>query len=106
MNSETERHSRALDGELISDPIERAKQEARNGLRQFDEVIEQVEFWIQPERPFRLPPSSILSLHPKALEGISSFGGGGRPAAIEIGGSRHNPPGAHLVPELIEQMCD
>ena len=106
MNSETERHSRALEVELISDPAERAKQEARNGLRQFDEVIERVEFWLQPERPFRLRPSGILSLHRKALEGISSFAGVWRPAAIEIGGSSHNPPGAHLVAELIEQMCD
>jgi Fic family protein len=23
-----------------------------------------------------------------------------------IGGSRHEPPGAHLVPELVEDMCD
>jgi Fic family protein len=29
-----------------------------------------------------------------------------RPSAIEIGGSNHNPPGAHLVPGLIEEMCD
>ncbi len=106
MNSESERHSRALEVELISDPAERAKHEARNGLRQFDEVIEQVEFWLQPERPFRLRPSGILSLHRKALEGISSFAGVWRPAAIEIGGSSHNPPGSHLVAELIEQMCD
>ncbi len=106
MNSETERHSRAFEVELISDPAERAKQEARNGLRQFDEVIELVEFWLHPEGPFRLRPSSILSLHRKPLEGINSFAGVWRPAAIEIGGSSHNPPGAHLVAELIEQMCD
>jgi Fic family protein len=106
MNSETERHSKALEVQLISDPAERAKQEARNGLRQFDHVIEQIEFWLQPEHSFRLRPSSILSLHRKALEGISSFAGVWRPAAIEIGGSHHNPPGAHLVPELIEEMCD
>jgi Fic family protein len=106
MNSETERHSQALEVELISDPAEKAKQEARNGLRQFDEVIEQVEFWLQPERPFRLRPSSILTLHRKALEGISSFAGVWRPAGIKIGGSRHTPPEAHLVPGLIEEMCD
>jgi len=106
MNPEPERHSRAFEVELISDPAERAKQEARNGLRQFDEVIEQVEYWLQLQRPFRLRPSSILNLHRRALEGISSFAGVWRPAAIEIGGSRHNPPGAHLVAELIEEMCD
>jgi len=40
------------------------------------------------------------------LEGISSFAGVFRPGGIEIKGSKHTPPGAHLVPELLEQMCD
>jgi Fic family protein len=106
MSSDTDRHSRALEVELITDPTEKAKQEARNGLRQFDEVIAQIEYWLHPERPFRLRPSAILSLHRRALEGINSFAGVWRPTAIEIGGSRHTPPPAHLVPELIENMCD
>jgi Fic family protein len=106
MSPDEDRHSRALEVELITDPIEKARQEARNGLRQFDEVIEQIEYWLHPERPFRLRPSSILSLHRRALEGISSFAGVWRPAAIEIGGSHHTPPLAHLVPELVENMCD
>jgi Fic family protein len=106
MTPDEDRHSRALEVELITEPIEKARQEARNGLRQFDEVIEQIEYWLHPERPFRLRPSSILNLHRRALEGISSFAGVWRPAAIEIGGSRHTPPPAHLVPELIESMCD
>src|SRR5271170_7963369 len=103
MNQEAERYSRAFEVELISDPGERACQEARNGLRQFDEVIEQIEYWLQPERPFKLRPSAILSLNRRALEGISAFAGVWRPAAIEIRGSKHNPPPAHLVAELIEQ---
>src|SRR5579863_2103547 len=106
MSPDEDRHSRALEVELINDPSEKARQEARKGLRQFDEVVEQIEYWPQPERPFKLRPSSILSLHRRALEGISSFAGVWRPAAIEIGGSRHTPPPAHLVPELIEGMCD
>ena len=107
MNDEPERHSRAIEVDLITDPAERTRQEARNGLRQFDEVIEQIQYSLQPERqPFRLRPSVILSLHRKALEGISAFAGVWRPAAIEIGGSRHKPPEAYLVPGLIEEMCD
>jgi hypothetical protein len=39
-----ERHSKALEVELISDPEEKARQEARNGLRQFDEVIKQINY--------------------------------------------------------------
>jgi hypothetical protein len=106
MNTESPRHSKPLEVELISDPAERARQEARNGLRQFDEVIEQTEYWLHPERPFRLRPSTVLTLHRKALEGISAFAGVWRPAGIAIVGSRHTPPEAYLVPELIEQMCE
>jgi hypothetical protein len=25
---------------------------------------------------------------------------------MEIRGSKHEPPGAHIVPELLESMCD
>jgi Fic family protein len=104
--SDEERHSKALEIELISDPEQKARQEAENGLRQFDEVIEQINYSLQPERPFKLRPSAILSLHRRALEGISSFAGVHRPGGIEIKGSKHQPPGAHLVAELLEQMCD
>jgi len=106
MSLDDERHSRTFEVELITDPTEKARQEARNGLRQFDEVIDQIEYWLHPERPFRLRPSAILSLHRKALEKTSSFAGVWRPTAIEIGGSRHTPPPAHRVAELVENMCD
>jgi Fic family protein len=101
-----ERHSKALEIELISDPEQKARQEAENGLRQYDEVFERINYSLQPERPFKLRLSAILSLHRRALEGISSFAGLPRPGGIEIKGSKHQPPGAHLVPELLEQMCD
>jgi Fic family protein len=29
-----------------------------------------------------------------------------RPREIEIKGSKHQPPAAHLVPELVEEFCD
>ena len=51
-------------------------------------------------------PSHLLHLHRIALEGISSYAGNWRPAGIEIGGSKHQPVGAHQVPEKIEEMCD
>ena len=104
---ESRRHSRALEVELIADPAERARQEARNGLRQFDHVIEAIEFWLQPERkPFKLRPSAILTLNRIALEGINALAGVLRPGPVEIVGSKHVPPPPHLVPELVEQMCD
>ena len=88
-----ERHSKALEVELISDPEEKARQEARNGLRQFDEVIEQINYWLHPERPFRLRISSILHLHRKALEGISHFAGVFRPLGLGAANTRHR----HLI---------
>ena|SRR5208282_4715329 len=105
MESE-DRHSEALEAELIADPDEKARQEERNGLRQFDSAIEQIEYWLQPERPFKLRPSAILTLNRIALEGLSSYAGIYRPAAIAIKGSKHAPPAAHLVPELVEELCD
>lgn len=105
MESE-ERHSEALEVELVADPEEKARQEAKNGLRQFDEVIEQIEYWLQPDRPFKLRPSAILALNRTALDGLSRHAGNYRPAGISIGGSKHSPPSAHLVPGLIEEFCD
>jgi Fic family protein len=106
MSEEPERHSHALEPSLVSDPDEIARIEARNGVRQFDAVTEMIEHFSDPERKFRLRPSQLLHLHRIALEGLSSYAGNWRPAGIEIKGSKHEPVGAHLVPEEIEHMCD
>lgn len=45
---DTTRHSRAYDAEIITDPDERARQEALNGLKQFDAVIKMVEAFVDP----------------------------------------------------------
>jgi Fic family protein len=47
-----------------------------------------------------------MKLNRLALDGLSSLAGSYRPAGIEIQGSKHTPPGAHLVPELIEELCE
>lgn len=104
--TDEERHSQALEVELITDPDEKARVEASNALKQFDEVASLLETHLDPERPFKLRPSTILSIHRVALRGISTYAGVWRPAGIEIKGSKHEPPGAHLVPGLIEEMCD
>lgn len=101
-----DRHSKALEPELIADPEKKAQQEVKNGFRQFDSVIEQIEYWRQPERVFKLRPSSIVGLNRVALEGLTAFAGIYRPTGIEIKGSRHQPPPAHLVPELVEDLCE
>lgn len=107
VESDGDRHSKAHSAELITDPQERAEAEARNALQQFDAAVEIIDSFLQePERPFKLRPSALLHLHRVALQGISSFAGNHRPAGIEIEGSAHEPIGAHLVPEALEEMCD
>ena|ERR1700688_729760 len=106
MSEETDRHSKALDVELIADPIASAEAEAKNGIRQFDAVVELIDYFLSPDRKVKLRPSHLLHLHRIALDGISSCAGNYRPAGIEIHGSRHQPVGAHLVPGEIEEMCD
>lgn len=100
------RHSKALDAELISDPDARARAEARNGLRQFDLGVQIVEDALAKGPDYRLRPSTLLALHRTALEGINAFAGNFRPAGVEIQGSKHTPPSAYLVPELVEDMCE
>lgn len=101
-----DRHSEALEAELIADPDKKAHQEAKNVVRQFDLAIEIIESWFQPGRVFKLRPSIIMSLNRTALDGLSNFAGVYRPAGIAIKGSKHTPPGAHLVAEFVEDMCE
>jgi hypothetical protein len=77
---EQDRHSKALDAELIADPDERARVEARNGLEQFDAVIELIDYFSDPEQKFKLRPSQLLHLHRIALKGLSSYAGNFRPS--------------------------
>ncbi|MBU6461904.1 MAG: Fic family protein [Bradyrhizobium sp.] len=99
------RHSRALEPELISDPKLKAEAEAANGLRQYDLAVQAVQTAIE-RQPFKLRLSLILSFQREALQGISAYAGNFRPGDVEIKHSRHTPPGAHLVPELVEDLCD
>ena len=101
-----DRHSEAEQVSLIDDPIEEARRESENAVGQFDRVLELVEDVTRGQRPFRLRPSIILDLHRIALEGLSPYAGNFRPGGVSIGKSKHAPPAAHLVPGLIEEMCD
>lgn len=100
-----QRHSKALEAELLSDPQEKAEAEARNGLKQYDYGIQFVHQALE-RKAFKLRPSLILALQREALSGISAYAGNFRPAGVEIVGSSHKPADAHLVPELIEELCD
>jgi Fic family protein len=103
----TDRHSKADEPEIVFDPVERAKVEARNALEQFDAVMSVVEQFTEPDHPpFRLRSSLILQLQRIALKGLSGYAGVFRPAGVDIGGSKHKPVAAHLVPVRVEELCD
>lgn len=105
MTELTQRHSKALDAELLSDPEAKAEAEARNGLRQYDYGIQAIHQALE-RGAFKLRPSLVLALQREALTGISAYAGNFRPAGVEIVGSKHKPADAHLVPELVEELCD
>ena len=102
----SERHSEAASASLITDPIEEAIRESENAVAQFDRVLDLVDDVVRGDRPFRLRPSMILDLHRIAMEGLSLYAGTYRPGDVKIGESKHVTPAAHLVPEMIEEMCD
>ena len=107
MNSGNDRrHSKALEPELLADADARAQAEAANGLRQFDAAVSLAHSALERGGAYKLRASAILALHREALKGISNYAGNYRPGSVEITKSRHTPPEAHLVPELIEDMCD
>ena len=102
-----DRHSIAQHPHLITDPDEKARREAENGIRQFYLATDIIREHIHDrERPFGLAPRHILQLHHAALEGIDTFAGTYRNTPVTIAKSRHRPPEHFLVPELVAQLCD
>lgn len=102
----TDRHSQADPVELISDPEEKARREAENGVRQFKAALEIIRASIQkPDQKFRLSQALILDLHHKALEGVHPLAGTYRNSAVYIGQSNHFPPKHVEVPDHVAEMC-
>ena len=83
-----------------------ARLEVENGFRQYDETIEAIGYYLDPERPFALRPGLIQRLQGIAVEGMVAHPGQWRTTAVKISKSQHQPPEAHLVPSLIQEMCD
>lgn len=106
MTGDNDRHSEAEEPSLISDPDERARVEAANGLKQYDHVVSLVQESTMPGRTFKLRLSTIYALQRTALQGLTNYAGMFRPGEVKIHDSAHQPPAAHLVAELVEQMCD
>ena len=104
--ADKERSTEAIAPKLISDPKAIAAKEVANGLIQFDNAIAEIITGIERKGSYRLRPSLILSLHRMAVDGIESFAGTYRPGDVKISKSKHQPPQASQVPEMIEEMCD
>lgn len=83
-----------------------ARLEVENGFRQYDETVEAIGYYLDPERPFALRPGLIQQLQGIAVEGLVAHPGQWRAAKVKISKSRHQPPEPHLVPALVQEMCD
>ncbi|MFT6581226.1 MAG: Fic family protein [Alphaproteobacteria bacterium] len=83
-----------------------AEIEAANGLRQFDLGLDIIRYFLDPERPFRLQPSHIRQLQEVAVKNLEPDAGEWRTTQVGISKSKHRPPEAHLVPSLVQSMCD
>ena len=84
---------------------EKAQLEAKNGLRQFDEMLRMVDQAIAAGG-FTLRPSDLLRLHRIAVESIRRDAGSFRLGPSQIRGREHIPPDAKEVPVLVEEMCE
>jgi Fic family protein len=93
--------------ELVSDPAEKARREAENGLRQADLAVEIIRSYVKDrERPFKLRQGILMQLHAVALEGIHVFAGTFRNGPAKIHGSHHEPPPSYRVADEVADMCD
>lgn len=99
------RHSEADDAVVVTDDLERAKKEASNGVVQAERV-RQLILNVLDGRAFKLRTSAILDLNRCAISGLDAYAGNFRPGGVKINKSNHVPPDGHLVPELIEELCD
>lgn len=100
-----DRDSQSGELELITDPEEKARAEARNALRQTESALSLLRSWTGPDRP-QLRPSLFQKLHGILMERISPYPGVFRPGPMSISQSDHRPPPASDVPGLVEELCD
>jgi hypothetical protein len=80
--------------------------EARNGLRQFDRMIELIDQCTGKGPRFRMRPSTVMELNRLAVDGLVEAPGAWRQVEINITSSRHEPPKPVDVPREIDEMCE
>src|SRR6266404_4444847 len=97
------RHSVPLRSTLIChDPVKIAELEARNALRQFDEVL---RLAVERSGSLSLTPDDLKHLQRLATEGIYTTAGQFRVIPIAIDNTPHQPPRREEVPALVSDMC-
>jgi Fic family protein len=87
---------------IVHDEAQVAALEARNALRQYDEVVR-----LANERfgNLSLTADDVRNLQRLATEGIYTTAGQFRQIPIHIGNSPHQPPPWQEVPTLVDEMC-
>jgi len=66
-----DRHTAAEQFDLITDPQEKARREAENGVRQYAVALDVIRTHVHDaDRPFRLRSSLVLRLHKEVLDGV------------------------------------
>jgi Fic family protein len=102
-----ERHTSTEQVELITDPDEKARREAENGIRQTDLTLEIIRSFVKDkERPFKLRQGILLQLNGVALKDIHLLAGTYRNGPATIHGSHHEPPPAFRVADDTAELCD
>src|SRR4051794_346880 len=97
------RHSVPLRSTLIChDPVKVAELEARNALRQFDEVL---RLAVERSGNLSLTSADLCNLQRIATEGIYTTAGQFRQIPIFVGNTSHTPPEWQDVPRLVDEMC-
>ena len=87
---------------LLCSPADRASIEARNSLRQFDEVCRLVRLG----GGFKITPTLICNLQRISMQDIFSCAGELRQHPVYIHNSHHTPPEHTRIPWLVQEMCD
>lgn len=101
------RHTSTEQVDLISDPEEKARREAENGIRQTELALEMIRAFVkEKEQPFRLRQGFLMQLHSVALEGIHMFAATYRNGIATIHGSKHDPIPAFRVADEVADMCE
>ena len=102
-----ERYTSTEQVELITDPAEKARREAENGIRQTELALEIIRTFVKDkERPFKLRQGVLLQLNATALQDIHLLAGTYRNGPATIHGSNHEPPPAFRVADETADLCE